>query len=755
MLFGQYHGSFAKTFCDLFRKAKALRTIILSGASYSMEDILPNFSETIHLRYLRIEPSHNICNINLPDMLFRFYHLEVINLEQWNGPISIRHMTNLVKLRHFLVPENKPRVHSNISEVGKLKLLLELRRFEVGKENVGFELSQLAQLTELGGSLGIYNLEKVQEKGGVNEIRPIHRNHLQELTLEWGMKRSNRDPTREGNVLENLVPHSDLRDLCIRGHRGTNCPTWLGENLFVKNLESLHLADVSWKTFPPLGELWLLDEPRVECKCCISSPSFQKNCLEKKCFQNLKKLVFVKIPKLTKWAGNQNCGFFFHLEVLIIEDCPELKELPFSCSTCSQPMQEGEKLTWFPRLRELKIVRCPNLRTMPPIPWTRTLCSIKIAEAGSDFQELAYSSSHFRKPGYRLIIHAEDGADILFWNELAFCNFSDVKELIIRDCPPLPMDIIQMLSSLEYISIVGHSSIVLWPFGGESHVTHQVPVEEVSITNSGASGKEVTQLLSHFPKLSSLRICDSENITEVGVSEKRSGAQQQQTKEEEEIVATAEGGLLLLPTQLEKLILRGCRQLRIVPNSGGLQRLHSLRELSAYNCPNLLSSYSGSSSGFPFPTSLEQLTLSKLEELTNLSFSSSSRLHTLSIDDSSGVLSESICSLLSTSLTRLCFFGSKEVEPIPGDALLLLTSLQELAYCFCNKLQFLPTGLHTLASIKYLCISECPSLQLLPAAQGRPPEFSAEIRDLRMFHESIAQGRPPEFSAAIRDLRLF
>ena len=67
----------------------------------------------------------------------------------------------------------------------KLKLLLELRRFEVGKENIGFELSQLAQLTELGGSLGIYNLEKVQEKGGLNEIRPIHRNHLRELTLEW------------------------------------------------------------------------------------------------------------------------------------------------------------------------------------------------------------------------------------------------------------------------------------------------------------------------------------------------------------------------------------------------------------------------------------------------------------------------------------------------------------------------------------------------------------------------------------------
>lgn len=184
MLFGKYHGSFAKTFGDLFRKAKALHTIFLSGASYSTEDILHSFSENIHLRYLRIEPSDMRYNIDLPSMLFRFYHLEIINLEKWDGPVSIRHITNLVKLRYFLVPENMPQVHSDISEVGKLKLLSELRRFEVGKQTNGFELSQLAQLTELGGSLSIYNLEKVQEKGARGkEIRPIHRNHLRELTL--------------------------------------------------------------------------------------------------------------------------------------------------------------------------------------------------------------------------------------------------------------------------------------------------------------------------------------------------------------------------------------------------------------------------------------------------------------------------------------------------------------------------------------------------------------------------------------------
>ncbi|XP_037455139.1 disease resistance protein RGA2-like [Triticum dicoccoides] len=740
MVFGRYHGSFTKTFAHLFKKAKALRTIFLSGASYSIEDILHNFSETIHLRYLRIEPSDDRCNIDLPSMLFRFYHLEIINFEKWNDPVSIKHITNLVKLRHFIVPENMPQVHSDISEVGKLKLLSELRRFQVRNDCTGFEISQLTQLTELGGSLGIYNLEKVPKKGGRDkEIRPIHRNHLRELTLEWDVERSNREPTREENVIENLVPHSDLRDLCITGHGGTSCPRWLGDNLLVKNLESLHLANVSWKTFPPLGEFWSVHEPHGECKGCIASPSFQKNCLKKQGFQNLKRLVFVKIPKLKRWAGNQNCGFFLHLEVVIIEDCPELIELPFSCSTCSQPEQEGENMTWFPRLRKLRIVGCPKLRTMPAIPWTDSLCSIEIEQTGS-IEELTYS-----EPKLSLDIYAADGTSSLFPKELAFCNLSALKILNLHNCPPLPLDKIQMLTSLRELTISGRSSIVLSPVGGEGHVLCQVPVENLTIYGSGASGKELTQLLSHFPKLTGLAIYDCEKITELGVSERQSGAQQQETKEEEEIVATAEGGLLLLPTQLQKLIVENCHELRIVPNlggdnneaAGGLQRLHSLRQVRA-GCPKLLFSYSGSSSSscFPFPASLEKLCLSNLkefnnlaltnlsnleelelwgmEDLTNLSVSRSSKLHTLSIYNSPGVLPVSICSLISTSLTKLSIYGCKEVEPIPGEALLVLTSLQELAFGYCQKLQFLPAGLHTLASINYLCIFECTSLQSLP-----------------------------------------
>jgi hypothetical protein len=121
MVFGEHHGSFAKTFCGLFEKARALRTIYLSGASYTVEDMCCNLSKLIHLRYLRIKSVYmGKLAVNL-SALSRLYHLEVIDLQECKGCYGFtRHMSNIAKLRHFVVP-NYPQFHSNIFEVGKLK----------------------------------------------------------------------------------------------------------------------------------------------------------------------------------------------------------------------------------------------------------------------------------------------------------------------------------------------------------------------------------------------------------------------------------------------------------------------------------------------------------------------------------------------------------------------------------------------------------------------------------------------------------
>ncbi|XP_022684358.1 putative disease resistance protein RGA3 isoform X2 [Setaria italica] len=369
MLFGSHHGSYAKIFGHLFREARALRATYVSGASYNVEDMLHNFSKFVHLRYLRIKSSEYNDNdiLCLPAALSRLYHLEVIDLREWRGCFGFtRHMSNLEKLHHFLVPEHKLQLHSDIVEVGKMKLLQELRRFEVGKESKGFDLSELRQLSELGGSLVICSLERIQAMKEADEARLIQVKRLHKLTLEWGADRPEKDIAHEENALEILVPHSNLQHLCIKGHGGIKCPQWLGEKLSVKNLESLHLDGVAWNIFPPIGELWLVNGPHEE----ISS-----NVCNKK-FQNLRRLELIKLPRLKKWAVDAPCQLFAHLEVLIIKDCSKLTKLSFAHSTCCQQEKEkGDNMNWFPSLRELEIYKCPELSSFPPIPWTSAPCS--------------------------------------------------------------------------------------------------------------------------------------------------------------------------------------------------------------------------------------------------------------------------------------------------------------------------------------------------------------------------------------------
>lgn len=799
MLFGDYHGSFAKTFGDLFREARALRIILLSEATYNMEDILHNFSKLVHLRYLRIK-SKIYQELGLPSSLFRLYHLQVIDLKnEYKCFITTRNLGNLVKLRHFLVPKESFKYHSDIYGVGKLKFLHELKEFRVGKESKGFELSQLGPLREIGGSLHIYNVEKVQTKEEANDLKLIHKNHIRELMLEWDATRSNRDPVQEENVLESLVPHWDLQKLSIKGHGGSNCPTWLCANLSVKNLESLCLDGVSWKNLPPVGELWMVTELGEEYQDCssISPPSFH----------NLKKLELKGISILAKWVGNDTCPFFSHLEVLIIKDCSKLMELPFSQPTGCQAGEWEEKMALFPKLHELVIEDCPNLESLPPIPWrAHAPFSASIERVGSVIEQLAYGTKYRLK--LNLQITGKDGGQgDVFWNALNFSNLTDLKELHMNKIPPLPLDDLLVLTSLKVITISNSSSVLL-PVEGESHGRYRFPVEDLRIRKCDKSGKELTLLLSFLPNLSRLEIRECENITALGVvehAETVSGEQQQQTGvgEEEPITAAAAEGLLLLPPRLQELWIEACPKVSLLPNpppddhaeaaarggggGGGLRRLRSLRSLHVYNSPEFLSSYSSSSSFPPFPTCLQHLTLRRvkymetLQDLSNLTslteltlnipgdsrsdglwpllahgrltqlslyttsdffagsdpsrphdaevFSSSSKLVDLATASNTGFLAAPICSLFSSTLTRLQLSLDKEAERLTKEqeeALQLLTSLQVLCFLFGEKLQRLPAGLHKLISLKKLSIYSCTAIRSLPSLPSSLQELQIQ-----------------------------
>lgn len=130
--------------------------------------------------------------------------------------------------------------------MGKLEFLEELKVFRVKKATEGFEPKQLESLTQLR-EVGIYNLENIHTKEEAAKTKLIEKNYLERLTLDWDSKRANIEPEVETIVLEGLQPHRYLQELCIRGHGGPSCPTWLSDELTIKALQSLHLYGVFWK----------------------------------------------------------------------------------------------------------------------------------------------------------------------------------------------------------------------------------------------------------------------------------------------------------------------------------------------------------------------------------------------------------------------------------------------------------------------------------------------------------------------------
>ncbi|KAI4974542.1 hypothetical protein ZWY2020_047822 [Hordeum vulgare] len=152
----------------------------------------------------------------------------------------------------------------------------------------------------------------------------------------------------------------------------------------------------------------------------------------------------------------------------------------------------------------------------------------------------------------------------------------------------------------------------------------------------GPSGKELTELLTHLPRLSQLLIASCENITQLSVGldvQQTTSAAASEVEQEKE-----DDGLLLFPAHLcdslRQLVINRCPELVMVEvkppstclpaGGGGFQALRSLQSLRIFDSPKVLSANSSFSCRCIFPSSLQVLELygvegmGTLEPLSNL-----------------------------------------------------------------------------------------------------------------------------------------
>jgi hypothetical protein len=328
------------------------------------------------------------------------------------------------------------------------------------------------------------------------------------------------------------------------------------------------------------------------------------------------------------------------------------------------------------------------------------LCSAKIEGVGSALEKLVCEMNY--KSEYSLEIKMKDAPVSELWNVSAFDNLTGLIELTMYGCPPLPMYRLQMLSSLKNLQLYGGSSILFLSVEGESHAKYQFPAERIIISQWDANAKKLTQLLTYFPKLSELNMSLCEKITGIAVVEEQATETLAPTSSDNKVDDNAESeqhqqqegtrreeeaeGLLLLPSQLQKLWIDHCPELSLCsspvdPNreagrtsaGQGLQGLHSLRWLEISYCPKFLSSYSSSSSlSLPFPTSLERLSLfGTVGTATPLLLSYLTSLTDLSIKECGDLRGEGLWPLLahghltklSISRTPNFFAGSQPSVP--------------------------------------------------------------------------------------------
>ncbi|VAH53686.1 unnamed protein product [Triticum turgidum subsp. durum] len=629
MLFGQMDECFVKIFGDFIGEANTLRVLHLPSMLCPVESMLHNFAGLVHLRYLCLGTKES--EMLLPLSISKFYHLRILNLELWNGSHDLpEDMSNLAKLCHFYVPSDD-QLHSDIYNVGKLKLLEELKVFQVNKKSEGFESKQLEHLTKLR-ELGIYKLEKIDTAKEAAQAKLMEKRYLRRLTLSWDTKRSSVEPGVEAAVLEGLQPHGDLQVLCIRGHGGPCCPTWLGDEFAVEGLQSLYLDGVSWEVFPSLGKAWDLRELRFEHIARL------KEFIIEKSFCVLTKLKLIGLGSFEKWVypAEQESSIsgellppdthmFPLLQVLVIRECSKLLWLPFSNHIVSPD--------WFPKLQELEVHDCPEFLPVIPISWIESLRSIRMKYVKM-LKEFVYSKS---SDGVELKIIGEGDLHSLD-QVLVFDKETSLEKLTLERCPPLELKHLLMLTSLRTL-IVKKSVGLVGPLGrGQSDVEWQLHVEYIKIDDlTGNTGEELTELLPHLPKLSKLKIRKCKNIKKLVV-----GVNVQQTTQEVsemgggEITAAAEeedDGVLLFPAHLRdslrELDFSFCPELvlvdppTLVPGEGWLHALQSLQRLTIQWSPKFLSTFSFSC--HIFPSSLQFLVLwdvegmGTLEPLSNLS----------------------------------------------------------------------------------------------------------------------------------------
>ncbi|KAF3643104.1 putative tetraspanin-3-like [Capsicum annuum] len=307
----------------------------------------------IKVKLLRLLDLSRTDITKLPDSICALYNLETLLLSSCTYlELLLAQMEKLINLRLL-----------DIRNTSCLKTPLHLRKLKslqvlVGAEFLlggpcGWRKEDLSEAHYLYGSLSILELQNVVDRREAPKANMREKNHVEKLSLEWSESDADNSQT-ERDILDELRPHTNIKELQICRYRGTRLPNWLADHLFLNLLVQLSLINrKDCFSLPALGQLPSMKFLSIRDMHRITevTEEFCGSSSYKKSFNSLEKLEFAEMPKWKQWHVLGN-GEFPTLQNLSIEDCPKLIG-KFPENLCS--------------LTKLRISRCPKLNLETPI----------------------------------------------------------------------------------------------------------------------------------------------------------------------------------------------------------------------------------------------------------------------------------------------------------------------------------------------------------------------------------------------------
>ncbi|XP_052621236.1 putative disease resistance protein At3g14460 [Lactuca sativa] len=666
---------------ELLPKLQYLR--VLSLANQITKGVPNSVGSLKHLRYLNF----SYCGISdLPEQITDLYNLQSLLLRGcFRLSCLPKGFIKLINLRHLDMSDT-PMLTKMPLGIGGLISLQTLTKVIIEETNT-FKISELKRLLDLQGRLSIMGLDKVIHPIQAKDASLHQKKGLDVLELVYSdVFDESRNEMIEYEVLKELTPHHNLKNLKILFFMGMRFPSWVGDPVF-DQLTEVTLRGCTCSHLPTLGHLNSLKKLIVQKMNELKTIGLElltptnSNSFIHIAFPSLEVLKFLDMQNWEKWStfGDEDNNdeisrsLFPRLHKIFIKHCPKLTQVSIGL---------------IPSLRVLHIKECSEMVLRSMVGVSTSLVALKMWKVKGLTQLHEVDLMHLGALENLYI----DGCDELMylWEQKteACKSFVSLKKLEIRNCKKL-VSLSLSLSLVEKEREVNLGN---------------------TITNSMESLKEVIfrncDTLESYNCLNSVErlvISCCHSLTSLTFSSS--------------FTKTISSDCVFCLTSLD---IRNCKNLKSFPYEH-FQSLTSLEQLSIYDCQSI---------DYTFPCGLWPPNLSSLvigclnkpmSEWSPQNFPTS--LVELHLNGkNSGVVSfvveKDVKNTTTTSSSSLSFLLPKSLASLTLDDFMNVESVSEV--------------LQHLSCLKRLHIMSCPKLRDLPeiSSTSDHPSSSLTIKPL-------------------------